>query len=89
MSIIGKATRRPAGQALEKALSLSKNAPEKERLKIEAYYAEDIEKNLAKWAAIVQELVAKYPKEKDSHVFSPSTMNSPTRKKPSRNTTSP
>jgi len=54
-------------QALEKALSLSKNAPEKERLIIEGAYAHDIERNRDKWAAIVKELAAKYPKEKDFH----------------------
>ena len=54
-------------QTIEKAHSLSKNAPEKERLMIEVRYAHDIERNSDKWAAIVKELAAKYPKEKDFH----------------------
>ena len=60
---------RPAGnRALEKAYSLAKRAPEKERLMIEAVYAGEIEKNDDKWAAIVRELAAKYPKEKWAHM---------------------
>jgi serine/threonine protein kinase/Flp pilus assembly protein TadD len=55
-------------QALEKAHLLSKNAPEKERLQIEAAYASQIEKNNVKADALTQEFAAKYPKEKSAHV---------------------
>jgi serine/threonine protein kinase/Tfp pilus assembly protein PilF len=54
-------------QALERAHSLSKNAPEKQRLQIEAMYAERIEKDGDKQAAILRDFVVKYPKEKEAH----------------------
>jgi tetratricopeptide (TPR) repeat protein/TolB-like protein len=51
--------------AYRKAKELSAHAPEKERLLIEARYAQRIERNPSKTVALYRELVAKYPKEKD------------------------
>jgi tetratricopeptide (TPR) repeat protein len=51
-------------EALEKALSFSKKATEKERLYIEAGYARYIERNQEKRSQILQRLVERYPKEK-------------------------
>jgi serine/threonine protein kinase/Tfp pilus assembly protein PilF len=55
-------------QAYEKAHVLAKNATDKERLRIEADYADKIENNAAKWAVILEEFAAKYPKEGIAHL---------------------
>ena len=54
-----------AAQALEKAKAYSTRAPEKERLYIEAAYARRVEKDTDKEFRILQEIAAKYPKEKE------------------------
>jgi len=51
-------------EALEKAWNLSKKTTEKEKLSIEASYASAIEHNPEKYFRILQETVAKYPKDK-------------------------
>ena len=55
-------------KAMEKAKALSGKATEKERLFIEARYAGMIERNRKKRGAILQEILAKYPKEKTAHL---------------------
>ena len=54
-------------EALEKAKSFSGKATEKERLYIEADYARRVEKNRVKAFGLLQEIVSKYPREKDAH----------------------
>jgi serine/threonine protein kinase/Flp pilus assembly protein TadD len=54
-------------EALEKAKAFSGKATEKERLYIEAAYARRVEKNTDKEFRILQEIAAKYPKEKEVH----------------------
>ena len=54
-------------EALEKAKALSGRAAEKDRLYIEADYARRVEKNRDKAFGLLQEIVSKYPKEKDAH----------------------
>ncbi len=56
-----------AAEALEKAKVFSKEATEKERLYIEAAYARRVEKNTEKEFALLHEIAAKYPKEKEVH----------------------
>ena len=56
-----------AAEALEKAKAFSGKATEKERLYIEAAYARRVEKDTEKEFRILQEIAAKYPKEKDIH----------------------
>ena len=56
-----------AAEALEKAKVFSGKATEKERLYIEAAYARRVEKNTEKELGILQEIAAKYPKEKEVH----------------------
>ncbi len=56
-----------AAEALEKAKAHSGRAAEKERLYIEATYARRVEKNADKDFGILQEIAAKYPKEKEVH----------------------
>jgi tetratricopeptide (TPR) repeat protein len=56
-----------AAGALEKAKALSSRATGKERLYIEAAYARRVEKNTDKEFGILQEIAAKYPKEKEVH----------------------
>ncbi len=56
-----------AAEALNKAKSFSGKATEKERLYIEAAYARRVEKNTDKEFRILQEIAAKYPKEKEVH----------------------
>jgi serine/threonine protein kinase/Flp pilus assembly protein TadD len=51
-------------EALEKAKSFSQRATEKERLYIEAAYAEIIEQDDQKTLRILQQMAEKYPKEK-------------------------
>ncbi len=50
--------------AYEKAMALSSQAPEKDRLWIEAMYAEMIKHDREKFGRRLEELVARYPKEK-------------------------
>jgi serine/threonine protein kinase/tetratricopeptide (TPR) repeat protein len=54
-------------EALKKAMELSGRAPEKDRLKIEASYARWIEGNLEKSIVIYEEIVKKYPDDKQSY----------------------
>ncbi len=54
--------------AYEKAMDLSSHAPEKERRLIESKYALRVEKDRDKATAILKDLVAKYPREKDLRV---------------------
>jgi serine/threonine protein kinase/Tfp pilus assembly protein PilF len=54
-------------EAYEKAKALSQKASEKERLYIEARYAVSIENSLEKQFRIYQQMVKKYPKEKQVH----------------------
>ena len=56
-----------SAEALEKAKAFSGKATEKERLYIEAAYARRVEKNTDKEFRILQEIAAKYPKEKEVH----------------------
>ncbi len=53
--------------ALNKAMEHAEKATEKERLYILAQYATSIERDKAKQIRILEELVAKYPNEKDAH----------------------
>jgi serine/threonine protein kinase/Tfp pilus assembly protein PilF len=55
-------------ESYEKAKALSGKASEKERLYIEAAYANAVEKDPQKRFRILQELTAKYPKEKGAWV---------------------
>jgi len=50
--------------ALKRAKALSPKATEKERLRIEGYYASAIEKDSEKWLRILQQRAEKFPKEK-------------------------
>lgn len=54
--------------AYMKAKELSARAPEKERLLIEAKYAQRIERDNPKALGIMKTLVSKYPAEKDFHI---------------------
>lgn len=59
---------REAGlEAIKNAKAYSENATEKERLYIEAQFASRIERDSKKRAHILEELIEKYPKEKDAH----------------------
>jgi len=51
--------------ALKRAKALSLKATEKERLRIEGYYASAIEKDLDKWLRIRSQRAEKFPKEKE------------------------
>jgi len=55
-------------EALTKAKELSARAPEKDRLYIEATWASRSEGDSEKRLRILQEIAAKYPKEKDIHL---------------------
>jgi tetratricopeptide (TPR) repeat protein len=55
-------------EAYKKAKALSDKATEKERLYIEAAYANAVEKDPEKRFRILQELTAKYPREKRAHL---------------------
>jgi len=57
-----------AREYLEKAKALSEKATEKERLLIEAAYAEVVEGNIEKWMEILKTVVAKYPRTIQAHV---------------------
>ena len=52
------------GEFLKKAMALSKNVSEKEKLYIEARYASRIERDPSKAISIYRQIVNKYPKEK-------------------------
>ena len=66
----GGVPNRPAAiQAYEKAQSLSKNVTEKERYQIEIDYADQIEGNKDKVAALIKQYAAKFPKEKEAHAY--------------------
>jgi tetratricopeptide (TPR) repeat protein len=52
----------------QKAMDISAHAPEKERMLIESKYAFRVEKDRAKATAILKDLVAKYPREKELRV---------------------
>jgi len=54
-------------EALEKAKNFAQKATDKERLYIEAAYASNVERNQAKYLHILQQMVKKYPKEKQVH----------------------
>jgi serine/threonine protein kinase/Tfp pilus assembly protein PilF len=54
-------------EAYEKAKVLSQKASEKERLYIEAGYADSIENNREKEFRLYQQMAQKYPKEKEAH----------------------
>ena len=70
VAYFGGVPNRPAAiQAFEKAHSLSKNVTEKERYEIEIGYAEEIEGNKDKVAALIKQYAAKYPKEKEAHSY--------------------
>jgi tetratricopeptide (TPR) repeat protein len=57
-----------AREAMAKAKELSTRAPEKDRLYIEAGWAQGTEGDSEKRFRILQEIAAKYPKEKDIHL---------------------
>jgi len=54
-------------EAIEKAKSLSQKATDRERLWIEAAYANIIERNREKRFSILQKIAKKYPKEKQAY----------------------
>ncbi|MBN2620151.1 tetratricopeptide repeat protein [candidate division WOR-3 bacterium] len=56
-------------EAYQKAKILSGKVTEKERLYIEAEYAQMIEKDYEKWYRILSRLAKKYPKEKQAHML--------------------
>jgi serine/threonine protein kinase/cytochrome c-type biogenesis protein CcmH/NrfG len=56
-------------EAFEKAKALSGRVTDKERMYIEACYADGVEKNEDKAFAIFQEMAKKYPKEKRAHLY--------------------
>jgi serine/threonine protein kinase/tetratricopeptide (TPR) repeat protein len=55
------------GDSLKKAMALSKNVSEKERLYIEASYASEIEGDRSKANSIYKKIVNKYPNEKGAY----------------------
>jgi serine/threonine protein kinase/tetratricopeptide (TPR) repeat protein len=55
------------GDSLKKAVALSKNVTEKERLYIEASYAIGFEDDRQKAIALYRQIVKKYPKEKEAY----------------------
>jgi len=61
------ANREASFEAIKKAKAYSGRATEKERLFIEASFANTIERDSEKRFRILTELVGKYPKEKDAH----------------------
>jgi serine/threonine protein kinase/Flp pilus assembly protein TadD len=60
---------RKADEALKKAWGLSTRASEKEKLLIEAEYANQIEKNPERYLRILKEAADKYPKDKEVHFY--------------------
>ncbi len=65
-SYIGLGDYKARDEAIEKAKKYAHRASEKEKLYIEAYYAQIIEKNIEKKWTLIGELVAKYPYEKQA-----------------------
>ena len=55
-------------ECYEKAKALSEKATEKERLLIEAEYAQVVEGRTEKWLEILNTVVAKYPREVQAHL---------------------
>jgi tetratricopeptide (TPR) repeat protein len=55
-------------ESYEKAKALSYRVTEKERLLIEAAYAENVEKRTEKWLEILNTVVEKYPRDKQARV---------------------
>jgi serine/threonine protein kinase/Tfp pilus assembly protein PilF len=68
MAYGGLGDRRAMETAYEKAKTLSAKASEKDRLYIEALYAEAIEKDPEKSFRLIRELTERYPKEKRAHL---------------------
>jgi serine/threonine protein kinase/tetratricopeptide (TPR) repeat protein len=62
------ALRRLGGESLKKAMALAKNVTEKERLYIEAAFAQNIEKDGQKAVSIYRQLANRYPKEKSAFI---------------------
>ena len=60
------ALRELGGESLKKAMALTKNVTEKERLYIEASFARYIEKNRQKAVSLYRQLANRYPKEKNA-----------------------
>ena len=56
------------GESITKAMALSRNVSEKERLYIEARYAREIENDRPKAISLYRQLVDKYPKEKEAFI---------------------
>jgi len=56
-----------ANDAIEKAKKHSRKATDKERFRIEAVYALNIEIDFRKWGHLYEQLVKKYPKDKNFH----------------------
>jgi tetratricopeptide (TPR) repeat protein len=55
-------------ESYEKAMALSDKVTEKERLLIEAAYAENVEGSTEKWLEILNTVVEKYPRDKQARV---------------------
>jgi tetratricopeptide (TPR) repeat protein len=62
------ALRRLGGESLKKAMALAKNVTEKERLYIEAAFAQNIEKDGQKAVSLYRQLANRYPKEKSAFI---------------------
>jgi tetratricopeptide (TPR) repeat protein len=60
---------READEVVKKAWNLSKKASGRERLLIEAEYANQIEKDPEKYLRILKEAADKYPKDKEIHFY--------------------
>jgi serine/threonine protein kinase/Tfp pilus assembly protein PilF len=60
---------RERDEAIKKAWNFSKKATEKEKLLIEARYANTIEGNPKKYLCILKEAADKYPKDKEVHIL--------------------
>ena len=56
-------------ESLQKAKEFSSKATEKDRLLIEAAYAQRVERDQEKRVRILQEIVARFPKEKESYIY--------------------
>jgi len=57
-----------ARECYEKAKALSETVTEKEKLLIEAEYANTVEKMTEKWLEILNKIVEKYPRDKQAHL---------------------
>jgi serine/threonine protein kinase/Flp pilus assembly protein TadD len=71
------ALRALGGESLKKAMALSKNVTEKERLYIEASYASGIERNGPKAISLYRHIVDRYPKEKSAYEYLGGTSQDP------------